>query len=268
MKHQEAIDMILDGGEAYKIDGSERICKISFRWNENIQAHTLCVSRNGIWEDGFIMDKEDFTCKWIVEKDGVVYEEYQPFIGKKDLFKTFSEDVSCPYCHSKDLIKFDMKDTLPGYYTCTKCQWQGLFLEPTVSDEPIIVDEVNEDWLEKKILCLMRKQASKVITVKEVMGTCFNAECPFCFPGLKVVGKTRPYFSPKEAAKEEPREKVTVNEVLDHIAHFYTYLHSGAIYSMRNLDPLALVQITQPKYAEMLNAVKQKLEYLVSLQEK
>lgn len=187
----------------------------------------------------------------------------------------------------------------------------GFIIDKDEVHLPIIADEVNEDWLERKMLCLLSRYHllmyvnSDQSKIKKIDNTCENAECPFCFPEKpktdripdvgKMIEENRAVKAKKcpkcsenmyecnevklsqppkvvyRCAKcddEKPLEKVTVNEVLDHIADFYTYLHSDAIYSMRNLDPLALVQITHLKYAEMLNAVKQKLEYLVSLQEK
>lgn len=171
MKYNEAIDMILDGGMAK--------CK---GW-ENKSFYILFGSSGGLIDNigvQFYLHKEDVTrTDWIVEKDGVVYEEYHPFVSKKDWFKTFSEDVSCPLCHSKDLIKFRLKDVRPDWYTCTKCQWQGIF----VDQHPIIADEVNEEWLEKKVRCIFRRTGLiKEDRYVERRGTCCNADCQFCFP--------------------------------------------------------------------------------------
>lgn len=238
MKYNEAIDMILDGGRAR--------CK-SFRDSTIF----LLFGHSGtlIWSNGayFHLDKTNTTrTDWIVEKDGVVYEEYHPFVGKKDWFKTFSEDVSCPHCHSKDLIKVMIKDIESALYTCTKCQWQGMFVEP----HQIIADEVNEDWLEKKVFCLIKKHSREVWAPKQVLGTCCNAACPFCFP--------------EDKPKEEPREKVTV----DSLEELINICVRGVTYWEDVNNPVEERRRSLSMAREAREEIMKKLEYLVSLQER
>ena len=52
---------------------------------------------------------------------------------------------------------------------------------------PIIADQVNEDWLEKKVLCIVRKHGCNasfgVDDIKFIReeGKCYNADCKFCY---------------------------------------------------------------------------------------
>ena len=179
MKYNEAIGMILDGGRA--TNSNEKKWWIWFA-----QSYTKTSRPTRCGEAGDLMVGTDeqicnvFTFNkkhvrednWIVEKDGVVYEEYHPFADKKERFKTLSEDVSCPQCGGKMLIRIAPHNT----YSCLSCSYKGLIYikdrtgtedEPAELEDngqkwekikmPIIADKVNEDWLEKKMLCFMKR---------------------------------------------------------------------------------------------------------------
>ncbi len=96
MKYNEAIDMILDGGEAYdELYPNE---KVKFDKNTDI---LIMIDEEGEIHDHFCYDKKDFTEKnWIVEKDGVVYEKYQPKLEwiTHDAAKS-GYGLSCTLCH-------------------------------------------------------------------------------------------------------------------------------------------------------------------------
>lgn len=71
MKYHEAIDMILDGGEAYR----KSIRAYRYKFDDD---GFFEQSINGVpFQSNSLFEKYDFTeSDWIVEKDGVVYEEY------------------------------------------------------------------------------------------------------------------------------------------------------------------------------------------------
>jgi hypothetical protein len=277
MKYHEAIDMIMDGGVAYQ---SDKELVYSFIFDSGIDCYFLQMS-DFRWDQDWvepIFTREDFTANdWIVEKDGVVYEEWLPcykrnkedvedinrqrskigekpaaFIeGSKDWFKTFSEDVSCPYCHSKDLIKADLKDIHSDFYTCTKCQWQGIFVQP----HTIIADEVDEEWLEKKMVCFYERRHLKEIMWRDPMPKeCNNKECQFCFPPEE----------PKEERADGVREKVTAEDIwfLFELRRSLVDQSNSPLISQKERE-FAIFEVRRHD-----EKIKQKLEYLASLQEK
>lgn len=331
MKYHEAIYMILDGGEAYRRgQRSESLC---FRYKRLVLKNAGDAVHPVILLDWF--EKTD----WIVEKDGVVYEEYHPFVGKKEWFKTFSEDVSCPQCGSKILIKIVPYNT----YACLSCSYNGLIYikdrthaqdEPAELEEdgatpldelyksykelhniineegrkfvkiyaeeqerktleeikmPIIVDEVNEDWLEKKMLCfLLRKRIAswedgklELGVYKEKRGTCCRRDCTFCFSDADTEEKAQGTTVPadkvilytcihgtypceecyekykKENHIEQPREKVTVEHMGDLLQKIRGIAYKRGALRQAWLDADEM---------DYVNDFQQKLEYLVSLQ--
>lgn len=281
MKYNEAIDMILDGGEAYrKKEGS-------FRYLFDLEGR---MRQKYDYDSDFRLTwpltKEDFTeTDWIVEKDGVVYEDYVGPITKIEKFGI------CAIC-LKDDPPFCCEQDEPAEIEENSEQWESIKM-------PIIADEVNEDWLEKKVLCIMRKHgcnASIGVTFENMKfiqeeGKRYNADCPFCFPQEEPKTTTIPAESvilyscihstypceecrqkyEQEKPKEEPREKVTFDDVL--------YLINGVV-GAEIADTMA---IFCPNYDEETKGkmrksssetlefwgsqLKQKLEYLVSLQE-
>ncbi len=181
MKYNEAIDMILDGGEAYR--------RVYPGWRYRFDDFELEESGddgdwNNVTENCYFL-KEDFTeTDWIVDKDGVVYEEYP--IGKMhiieqrvpiDIIKKYIKDRSGTEGERANLEE-------------TGEQWEEIKM-------PIIADEVNEDWLENKVLCFMTKVyaaggISKVIKEKQkgviyhwADSVCLFSNCQFCFPKEK-----------------------------------------------------------------------------------
>lgn len=109
---------------------------------------------------------------------------------------------------------------------------------------PIIADEVNEDWIEKKVRCIIRRDQKRnhggLINPEFIM--CGLKDCPFCLS--------------QERPKEEPREKVTVNEIKE------------LLYELENLTPHCLNYWESKGRQRIYSEINRKLEYLVSLQEK
>lgn len=119
-------------------------------------------------------------------------------------------------------------------------------------ETPIIADKVNEDWLEKKVFCLIKKHSSEVWKPKEVLGTCCNADCPFCFP--------------EEKPKAEPRDKVTVEERIADVGKTIDAPHKKITFDdmMKLIVDFCYDFIGDAEAQNYL--LKRNLEYLVSLQ--
>lgn len=296
MKYNEAIDMILDGGEAYRKDTGYVI----FFSEYGLLSTNYSPDNDEIdTAEEAMLDKEDFTeTDWVVEKDGVVYEEkpngttplddvYESYKELHDIInkrgqefvnnfvKTAEETkmplnekyqeiyLNCPYCHSKDLMKIKRSDIEPNWYACCSCQWQGIFIPA----HPIIADEVNEDWLEKKMLCFMRRHFLLKPNALTYCKSCRDKDCQFCFPenqeilyaracnhveGIAGIDKC-PICTPVKEKKQE-KEKVTVDEIVD----LFSEYHKNLIISLSDI----------PEKNSIMDIIKQKLTYLVSLQEK
>lgn len=231
MKYNDAIDMILDGGKAY----TRQTPVYKYMFNKY---GLLCQSLD---DDNYVakcaFDKEDFTDNdWIVEKDGVVYEEYPGMVISRemivDAWKRNIPDGFVKvtlYSPPVELRKIPMTES--GYKKLDALLESGDLLidergtplervrevkilksrtnkqdEPAELEEggehwmsteeirealeaqfppkPIIADEVNENWLEKKMLCFMNKHlyihSGMNLEIKQ--GQCSNRACPFCFP--------------------------------------------------------------------------------------
>lgn len=234
MKYNEAIDMILDGGlahqKSWRENGRDAIGFDIDGWLKRIPAF---IDK---WH------KEDFTATdWIVEKDGVVYEEY-PLRNKLNNIVS-SIDKNKIYLPDLDEIHL-----------------------------PIIADEVNEEWLEKKMLCFMNKHIYLVAgyPIKLKDRKCSDYECPFCFPEEKLVTNDEDSTEAIKALseglkarsidKEETPEKVTAYE---HIIAEIDYLRDCA-YQRGACNMYYMPDAEHEKLSEL----RKKLEYLVSLQEK
>lgn len=324
MKYNEAIDMILDGGEAYhELYPDERI---KFDKDTDI---LIMVDEKGEIHDHFCFDKNDFTkTGWIVEKDGVVYEEYPEPI--KDLLYAPTINLydriglgDCVLCgqFQKHLYRsvVDKRELF-----CKECVLGGgatarvfnlirngdlvVYVKSRIHEQeepaeleeasepweqikmPIIADEVNEDWIEKKMLCFLRKRGLFPNNIKT--SDCMNKDCPFCFPRQEVekncqdsseaikkfIKDMEPPITPKEASEktvknimdvvnnhlEKPREKVTVEEMNFLIKRFC----SCVAYWENCGKNVELRRDRLKESLEIEKCIKQKLEYLVSLQEK
>lgn len=120
-------------------------------------------------------------------------------------------------------------------------------LESQFPPKPIIADKVNEDWLEKKMLCVIRREhfaRFNHTTTSFPTAKCNYPKCPFCFP------EPKPDHIPDVSNMvDEPREKVTVQELIKEIEFF------------ANSD-------RRDREWERIRSLRSKLEYLVSLQEK
>lgn len=304
MKYNEAIDMILDGGEAYRKDTGYVI----FFSEYGLLSTNYSPDNDEIdTAEEAMLDKEDFTeTDWIVEKDGVVYEEkpngttplddvYESYKELHDIInkrgqefvnnfvKTATETkmplnekyqeiyLNCPSCHSKDLMKMKRSDIEPNWYACCSCHWQGVFLPA----HPIIADEVNEDWLEKKMLCFAgRNFKSQYGGIAYICNKdkCCNDDCQFCFPADNPEEKKlctctqangnritcahciKRYIDKGVEPKGKSPEKVTVDEIVD----LFSEYHKNLIISLSDI----------PEKNSIMDIIKQKLTYLVSLQEK
>ncbi len=274
---------------------------------------------------------------WIVEKDGVVYEEHHPFVDKKDLFKTYKENIICPWCGGNQMIK--LGDTPKHACVCVTCgkmsticiasriheqdlpaeleESSGQYEEIKMPlNEKYKIDanavfetalheaalrikrleqeaiEKDEDWLEKKMLCFVRRHAMPgnpgVIQSKyrKVLGKCYDADCPFCFPDavksawqenakffteINNIRQNKPCTCTQVGSErilcthcvkryiEEPREKVTVEDMSFSVSQLESIAYSIG-QNKRNTTNLD---------RELLHrSLTETLEYLVSLQEK
>ena len=239
MKYNEAIDMILDGGVARKLRDASKI-----RFSDSI----LVNAKTG---DPFVCYDFDITStEWIVEKDGVVYEQ-KP------------------------------NGTIPAYEGSNN-PFDRMLEERR---EPARIDE---DWLEKKIRCIIKKSSGEVWKPKEVLGTCCNEDCPFCFPEEKEEDgfshKLYPYVACLLCSKtlnickghsasewdsgkiEEPPEKVTVDNMLS-LVFDYGYESTQFWHAWRAKDN-RFMDLWDNRRQDNFKKIKQKLTYLVSLQEK
>lgn len=349
MKYNEAIDMIRNGGRATNSkEGKWWI------WFAKSYIKTSWPTRAG--EPGDLMVGIDeqicnvFTFNnkylhddnWIVEKDGVVYEEHpgraEMITGgwKRNIPDGFIKVTL--YAPSVELFKIPI--TQSGYKKLDTLLESGDLLidergtplervrgvkilksrlheqdlpaeleeggEPWMSSEeirealeaqfppkPIIADEVNKDWLEKKMLCFMNKYLyiHSGMNLETKQGECSNRACPFCFPQAKpkedLIKKTirdmQPVPTAEEASEkavknvleeankilEQPREKVTVEDIMILIDMLFLQRQAAS------LDLMLALGLSEPERRFRMNdcrvtydAIKQKLECLVSLQEK
>lgn len=242
MKYNEAIDMILDGGRAQPVN--------SPRWTN--RAVWIDLNNDGIIRD-FTLSKEDVLAGWIVEKDGVVYEDSRcacPWPNTEDKIKCTALCLKCGYprevfppavadTYAKEIIADGWRRDIPddfikvttyvpskdlykipitefGYKKLDALLAEGdLFLsdigtpfervrsakllksrandqdEPAELEEggepwekikmPIIADEVDEDWLEKKMLCFMRRHFLLQPNALQFCKICRDKDCPFCY---------------------------------------------------------------------------------------
>lgn len=289
MKYNEAIDMIRNGGRATNSkEGKWWI------WFAKSYTKTSWPTRAG--EPGDLMVGIDeqicnvFTFNnkylhddnWIVEKDGVVYEEYP--IGKMRIIEQrVPIDIIKKYFFIKDRIGTEDE---PEKLEDNDQKWEEIKM-------PIIADEVNEDWLEKKMLCFMNKylyiHSGMNLDIKQ--GKCSNRACPFCFsqeqPTLvttdqdssEVIKSFSNGLKARSTAKEasdntvkavieeankvidRPREKVTILYIINLVNSFceqYCIARQSTSYEMMHLTGPEL-----PAFKVLL----EKLAYLVSLQE-
>jgi hypothetical protein len=177
MKYNEAIDIILDGGKAYN-DIDESIVYYFHKRGGNLIFSEIDEKQLRRTKDyGYGMDailtRKKIDANWIVAKDGVVYEEYP--IGKMHII-----EQKVPI----DMIKkmLFIKDRTYNQDEPAELEEGGKPWEKTKM--PIIADKVNEDWLEKKILCFMNKYLyiRSGMNLKTKQGKCSNRVCPFCLP--------------------------------------------------------------------------------------
>lgn len=319
MKYNEAIDMILDGGRAQPVN--------SPRWTN--RAVWIDLNNDGIIRD-FTLSKEDVLAGWIVEKDGVVYEEYPgKVISREIIADGWRRDIPdgfikvTSYLSSKDLYKIPMTEF--GYKKLDSLLAEGdLFLDDigtpcervrsakliksraNEQDEPAELEEpkqvcIDEDWLEKKMLCFLSRHVRTNPIHNLAMHYCEQeycgiSKCPFCFYEYpkeskspwqdenlvdkmseciqeNCIVKPKPDHIPDASNMvDEPRKKVTVEDIL--------YLINGVV-GAEIADTMALFcpnydEETRTKMrkgsAEALYSwggkLKRKLEYLVSLQDK
>ena len=212
MKYNEAIDMILDGGEAYRKVSS------GFRYRFNGDDELFESANNCCWEDGTedcYFTKADFTATdWIVEKDGVVYEEYQSqddrmsltekhrkslmeLIGSLEAGEIKPEDLGLKNKYRLIMIldRLQNQDE-PAELEESGKSWEEIKMHIMTTEEireslesqfppkHIIADEVNEEWLEKKVRCIIRRDQKHnhggFINPEFIM--CGLRNCPFCLP--------------------------------------------------------------------------------------
>lgn len=208
--------------------------------------------------DPFVCYDFDITStEWIVEKDGVVYSEYK----EKEM-------------------PLNEKYQGPIHLNCPNCA------EPLME----LSQKIDEDWLEKKMLCVMQKiilaadsLTDEALSFDEITRVrpedlgdlenmdCGHEYCPFCFPKEKEEKKpctctqaNGQIITCAHCVKwyiEEPPDKVTVSDIyrlIKDIEILHWEKRAGHI-----------------AYADALNqehdiklSLDQKLTYLVNLQEK
>lgn len=248
MKCNEAFDMIFNGGEAV-LPSREYSKDYRLHFNED---GVLCVPRVEHTKSAPVLHKADLKRDdWIVEKDGVVYEE-------------------CPNKRVDDLTK-----VIPEYSdACSRINEQG---KPIM---PIIADQVNEDWLEKKMLCFMKRvyiaggiercdkkvdgSITEVITpdLEDVLiFNCENEDCHFCCSEESECEVCFPDVSKEDKAQgaiDQPRKKVTVKHMDDLLQKIRGIAYKRGALRQAWLDADEM---------DYVNDFQQKLEYLVSLQE-
>lgn len=169
MKYYEAIDMILDGGEAYMKSRSPRL-QLRFRFDDGF---LMCTDNesSGEWVQATLNDymvkKED----WVVEKDGVVYEE-------KPNGTVFIKSR----IHEKD----EPAELEEGGEPWEEIKMPGQELK---GNEPINLEQprnmqIDEAWLEKKVRCILRRDQRKNHGGwgKPESIKCGLNDCEFCFP--------------------------------------------------------------------------------------
>jgi hypothetical protein len=285
MKYNEAIDMIFDGGEAYN-DIDESIVYYFHKRGGNlifseIDKKQLRRAKDYGYGMEAILTRKKIDANWIVEKDGVVYEEYP--IGKMHIIE---QKVPIDMIRKMLFIKDrTYNQDEPAELEEGGKPWEQIKM-------PIIADEVDEDWLEKKILCFMkrvyvaggiervgRKEDGRIVEIiKPSLDivrdfNCEDENCHLCCnENDEMCDVCFPQEQPKTDHIEEPRDKVTVEDVL--------HLINGVV-GAEIADTMALFC---PNYDEETRGkmrkgssealefwggkLKQKIQYLVSLQEK
>lgn len=192
MKFHEAIDMILDGGEAYNdFDPS-----ISYYFHKRgfnlifseIQKDVLLRNKDYDYGMEATLTAKNIKANWIVEKDGVVYDDPtllgQLYSSSKALHEAINkcgQDFVKTHAEKQEKeIKMPLNEKYNGeiHVSCPGCKDGLVDLRHTV----------DEDWLEKKMLCFYRKNTfinpmnnthySPLIR----QDNCRNKDCPFCFP--------------------------------------------------------------------------------------
>lgn len=228
MKYNEAIDIILDGGVTYRKSNP----KAQHRFLDVTGLFVIFDNLDGNdWDwERVEFHKEDFIATdWIVEKDGVVYEEPPRICCLcKEKIECVARQHSIgrdgtPYdfMHSKCAIKLEHKQDETAELEVSNDERDhviGLLSKRYGELEEFRRSIVNEDWLEKKMLCFMRKQGVHGVLIpesfKEILGTCCNLACQFCFPEeeestLPTEEGGVPWLSAEEMAKaiKEEHEK-------------------------------------------------------------
>lgn len=284
MKCNEAFDMIFNGGEAV-LPSREYSKDYRLHFNED---GVLCVPRVEHTKSAPVLHKADLKRDdWIVEKDGVVYEEKPKIccICKEKIGREAWESSI-----SKDRIIYDTMHS--------RCRPANEQDQPTGLEDngqkwgeikmPIIADEVNEDWLEQKLACFMHrtpmwKDFAKAGFLMVSSKKCAIPGCQFCFPHAKPKGITIPADKvilytcihgtypceecyekyKKENHSEQPREKVTV-ESLEKLINICV---RGVSYWEEVNNPVEERRRSLSMACEAKEEIMKKLEYLVSLQE-
>jgi len=264
MKCNEAFDMIFNGGEAV-LPSREYLKDYRLHFNED---GVLCVPRVEHTKSAPVLHKADLKRDdWIVEKDGVVYERYPD--AKKALCFICGEPVDNGDSEWSCIIN-DKGDSYR--YKHNKC---AAYIKDRIGteDPPAELEnnnqkceeikmqiQIDEEWLEKKVRCIIAKEQRQHIYVSYDDSKCGLKDCPFCFPDSSKEGKT-------QEAIDKPREKVTVEEVLDLVSEFFMTC-CNRIDEMHSASFLEFLRLFSGHYNVMMDALKQKLEYLVNLQEK
>jgi len=119
MKYTEAIEMILDGGMFYD---SDKQYGYSFVFDDCMDGNMFKmkdIDVDGNWREPSLVPEDFITNDWIVEKNGVIYEEYTPSI-KLGFADKINIDVTLPdTIDSASAIKFEFNKPATVTFHCS-----------------------------------------------------------------------------------------------------------------------------------------------------
>lgn len=300
MKYNEAIDMILDGGRAYDPD---KDYEYTFIFDENILCGFLQMRDYDDVSDSWrnpLFTASNFTeTDWIVEKDGVVYEEkpngtrealaeknrkaLMEIIGSLEAGEIYPEDLGL---HNKKRFmklyeSWQSKQDKPAQLEES--------IEPTNDERDHAISmlskrygeleefrrKIEGDWLERKMLCFTRRFLSTEIEPKytdrlvapdadDMLDVnCEQQGCHLCC----TENRGCDVCFPQEQPKEEPSGKVTVED-MEWMLEKYIEERDGLREAVSNLENNETIRRKETLVRLNFHYLIREIKYLVSLQEK
>lgn len=240
MKCNEAFDMIFNGGEAV-LPSREYSKDYRLHFNED---GVLCVPRVEHTKSAPVLHKADLKRDdWIVEKDGVIYEEYVNEEERK-------EQGICAICLKTHKRFACAQNKLEELKEIGKRLTAGHGIEFVPSPQV----SIDEDCLEAKMLCFVRRYNNEYGAFDKV--TCGKSGCQFCFPDVSKEDKTQ--------GTTIPTDKVTACEhIIAEIDYLRECAYQRGAYQRDACNMYYIPDVENEKLSEL----REKLEYLVSLQE-